>query len=100
MDYVVNGRLIHPVQVDASTTDGNGDGTGSGGAATTLFEDHGSIRALNDDFLTFLSSLDVLNEAVVDDAVLSFCDMCPGDEAGGIDVSPEEAGGANQSPVA
>lgn len=63
LDYVVNGRLIHPVD----------DGTGSGESGG--FEDHGSIRALGDDFITFYETLDVLSENA-DKAVESFCDLC------------------------
>lgn len=67
LDYLVNGRLIHPLQPDPDAPEG---------AADALFEDHGSIRALDDDFITFWSSLDVLSENA-DEAVTSWCDLCP-----------------------
>lgn len=63
VDYVVNGRLMHPVQ--------GGDEENP----VTKFEDHGSIRALEDDFLTFYETLDVLSENA-DRAVESYCDLC------------------------
>lgn len=89
LDYLVNGRLIHPVQVDSAAAGGNnGDGAETGGATTTHFEDHGSIRALDDDFVTFWSSFSLLSETA-DEEVLSFCDMCSSDEAGGgVNLSP------------
>lgn len=96
LDYVVNGRLIHPVQPDpaaaaADAAVGNGDGTGTGtgaggGAATMQFEDHGSIQALDEDFVTFWSSFSLLSETA-DEEVLSFCDLCSGDNADGADLS-------------
>lgn len=57
LDYVVNGRLIHLAS----------DGVTS--------EDHGSIRALDDDFVTFYETLDFLSENA-DEALESFCDVC------------------------
>ncbi|CAM9604447.1 unnamed protein product [Scytosiphon promiscuus] len=79
LDYVINGRLIHPIQADhpaaaAGVSETNGDGANGG----PLFEDHGSIRTLDDDFVTFWSSLDVLSETA-DEAVISWCDMCCSD---------------------
>lgn len=75
LDYVVNGRLIHPVQPGPADPDGSSTGA--------LYEDHGSIRALDDDFVTFWSSLDVLSENA-DEAVISWCDMCPSDDETGV----------------
>ncbi|CAM9799238.1 unnamed protein product, partial [Hapterophycus canaliculatus] len=78
LDYVVNGRLLHPVQEDRLAVAGGGTEDGEDGAGTMLFEDHGSIRSLDDDFVTFWSSLDVLSETA-DEAVISWCDMCCSD---------------------
>eukprot|EP00903_Cladosiphon_okamuranus_P005456 g5441.t1 len=91
LDYVVNGRLIHPVQVGPPPADGNDNGTGSGGAAAPQmqYEDHGSIKALDEDFVTFWSSFSQLSE-MADEEVLSFCDIC---------ASEDTADGANLSPV-
>lgn len=63
IDYVVNGRLLHPIGAE----DGSGE--------VHAFEDHGAIRALDDDFVTFYETLDVLSENA-DQAVESFCDLC------------------------
>lgn len=63
LDYVVNGRLLHPIGSD------DDDGL------FAEFEDHGSVKALDDDFLTFYETLDVLNESA-DQALESFCDIC------------------------
>lgn len=63
LDYVVNGRLIHPVE-----------GGGLDGQELT-FEDHGSIRVLEDEFLDFYETLDFLSESA-DKAVESYCDLC------------------------
>jgi len=103
---VVNGRLLHPVQPDPSLADGGGSGAGAGGGgsgsgagdgAALLFEDHGSIRALDDDFVTFWSSLDVLNETAdetADEAAMAWCDLC-GDEDGDLN-NPAEASGSER----
>lgn len=89
LDYVVNGRLIHPVQVNPADADANGDGTGSGGAAVPQmqFEDHGSIEALDEDFVTFWSSFSMLSESA-DEEVLSFCDLCSSEDIGGANLPP------------
>lgn len=63
VDYVVKGRLMHPVH------------DGPEESQVTKFEDHGSIRALGNDFLTFYETLDVLSENA-DRAVESYCDLC------------------------
>lgn len=63
VDYVVNGRLIHPIHSSRA----------AGESGT--FEDHGSIRALDDEFVSFYETLDVLSENA-DKALESFCDLC------------------------
>lgn len=91
LDYVVNGRLIHPIPAPVLADDGDSNGVcdasrGKDREAAPTFEDHGSIRDLtapyeisNDDFLTFWSGLDALNETA-DEAVTAWCDMCWLDE--------------------
>lgn len=103
LDYVVNGRLLHPVAAPALANDGDSNGIddssgGKGREAALTCEDHGSIQALNDDFLTFWSGLDALNETA-DDAVTAWCDMCwldeqsPSTAAGPAGGSPPSASG-------
>ena len=92
LDYVVNGRLVHPVQIDpaaAAAAEATGDATAAGGAATPQmqFEDHGSIQALDEDFVTFWSSFSLLSETA-DEEVLSFCDLCSSDDTGGVNLPP------------
>lgn len=59
-DYVVNGRLIHHIE----TLDGE-----------PIYEDHGSIRLLDKDCVTFIESLEVLSENA-NQAIESYCDLC------------------------
>lgn len=76
LDYVVNGRLIHPVGSSGSVSgaDEGGGGGGDGDSAAT-FEDHGSIRALDDNLVTFLDFVAMLDSGNADE-LAPFCDLC------------------------
>lgn len=80
LDYVVNGRLIHPVAScdSAGGVEGGAGGEGDVGAA---FEDHGSIRTLDDSIVTFLDFVAMLDTASGDaDDMAPFCDLCSSHE--------------------
>lgn len=74
LDYVVNGRLIHPIDSSCSLT---GDDLGGGeGGMSTEFEDHGSIRTLDESLVTFLDFVAMLEAPSVNDDMGPFCDLC------------------------
>ena len=77
------------MQPDPDAGGGNGEGPGAGGGELPMqFEDHGSIQALDEDFVTFWSSFSLLSETA-DEEVLSFCDICSSDDTtGGVNLSP------------
>lgn len=80
LDYVVNGRLIHPVGSSGSVGGDEGGGGGEGGVSTA-FEDHGSIRTLDDNLITFLDFVAMLDAPSMNvDDVGPFCDLCTSHE--------------------
>ncbi|CAM9171765.1 unnamed protein product [Choristocarpus tenellus] len=62
LDYVVNGRLIHPV--NSNSDDG----------IFTDTEDHGAVRILDEELLSFLESLDGLGDNDTQ-SVSTYCDL-------------------------
>ncbi|CAM9515550.1 unnamed protein product, partial [Laminaria digitata] len=76
VDYVVNGRLIHPLGSSVSVS-GDEGGDGGEGDVAAAFEDHGSIRTLDDNLMTFLDVVAMLDApGPNDDDVVRFCDIC------------------------
>lgn len=75
LDYVVNGRLIHPVGSSISVGGDAGNGGGGEGGLGVAYEDHGSIRMLDDNLVTFLDCVAMLDSGNPAD-LEPFCDLC------------------------